>query len=160
MSLADDTAAWEEIERVEWQSLSHILSCWKRISSKPEVLTRALQTPGPRGAALRFLLVFQDDDLREQVFPTLVDQASVGHSDIGLCRWVIKTMPRRWVIEHIEPIGLDILKRTDGEEEYRRLGELYLELDDRLAERLLKLELSHPNEEIREAGADLQRHLH
>ncbi|MGH9116595.1 MAG: hypothetical protein ACRD0A_01565 [Acidimicrobiales bacterium] len=53
------------------------------------VLRSALKQPSPRGTALRLLLVV-DVGIRLTLFPELIELASVGHSDIGLCRDVIR----------------------------------------------------------------------
>jgi hypothetical protein len=154
--LPDDMILWNDVCAAEQRSLVVVMNQWNRISEKDTVLTQALETPHQRGAALR-LLLFLGDDMKARVFPTLIDLASVGHSDIGLCRMVIKSMPRRWVIQNIEPIGRRILDRSNGEEEYRRLAELYIELDSGLLERHVKAALSHANDEIREVGSDFEK---
>ena len=49
---------------------------------------------------------------------------------------------------------------ADGtDEEYRRLLELYINIDDHLTEKLVKRALQHEDEDIREAGEDFQNYL-
>ena len=87
------------------------------------ILRQALSTVADRGAALRLLLEL-DESVRREVFPILVDVASVGHRDIQLVRDVILSIDREWVLEHIPVYVSEILERSTEYEEYRRLAEL------------------------------------
>ncbi|WP_254174517.1 hypothetical protein [Planktothrix pseudagardhii] len=61
-------------------------------------------------------------------------------------------------MNNIENAAEEVL--ADGtDEEYRRLLELYINIDDHLTERLVKRALSHEDEDIREAGEDFQKYL-
>jgi hypothetical protein len=124
---------------------------------KQAVLGTALRDPAQRGTALRLLLIL-DDDIRKPLFPTLVALAAVGHRDISLCREVILLMPRDWVIENIEIYSYEILKEG-GEEEYRRLAELFYNLDRRLLSHLIERALESNDAGIREVGEEFFQKL-
>jgi hypothetical protein len=153
-----DNALWDEVFVTEQGRFQDIMSSWVRISAKDRVLIQALETPHQRGTALRLLLLL-GDEMKINVFATLVELAAVGHSDIALCRSVIKSMLRQWVIEHIESLAQRILERSGEEEEYRRFAELYLELDASLLERHVQAALAHANPDVREVGSDFRRYL-
>jgi hypothetical protein len=158
MNTADDVQLWNDLSGIEQRSLAEILRRWANVSTKVDVMREALSTPHQRGTALRLLLVL-GDEMKMKVFRNLVELSSVGHSDVALCRSVIKSMPRRWVLENIEPIVRVLLQETGGEEEYRRIAELYAELDSELLEVHVERALKHPDEEVREAGLDFEEYL-
>ena len=65
----------------------------------------------------------------------------------------ILSLPRHWVIEHIEELAEPILQ-TDDDWEWRRLIEVYDGLDKNLAKKFALRAISHPNSEIKEVGED------
>jgi hypothetical protein len=67
----------------------------------------------------------------------LVDLASVSHSDIELGRQAILSLPKNWLLENIEKSAEPLLK-NGTDEEYRRLLELYIQIDRELTERLAR----------------------
>ena len=118
------------------------------------VLREALRTAGQGGAALRLMLAgcVSEEEVRA-LFSDLVNVASVGHSNIEPARLVILSLSREWVIANIEAAAEPLL-REGGEEEYRRLLELYTLLDGRLAARLAARARASDDPAIREAGVD------
>ena len=116
------------------------------------LISGALQTPSQRGSALRLLEILSEDKIRPH-FASLVDLASVGHSDIGLCRSVIFRIEREWLVANIEPHVVMILK-NGGEEEFRRIAELYKLLNADLLDAHLKRCAVHVNSDVREIVAD------
>jgi hypothetical protein len=91
------------------------------------------------------------------MFAELVDAASVGHADIGICRSVIKSLPRRWVRERIEPIVKQLIDASPHDYEVFRSAELYDELDDELLARLIRLASSSESDAVRDVAADFSR---
>src|SRR5262245_33850774 len=94
------------------------------------LIRAALRIPSQRGPALRLLEILPEDKIREQLV-SLVDLASVGHSDVPLCRSVILRIERDWLVKNIDAHVLEIL-RNGGEEEFRRIAELYKLLNTEL----------------------------
>jgi hypothetical protein len=66
-----------------------------------------------------------------------------------------KLKNREWLMEHIEQEVTPLLIRG-GEEEYRRIAELYAEIDVPLLERHVRRALAHCNQDIQEVGQDFQ----
>ncbi|QDT40158.1 hypothetical protein Pan241w_02140 [Gimesia alba] len=161
MTSEDDKERWTRIKSLHQRAMSVILAEWNAIENQLEVIQYGLQTE--HGITFSILLLSQDDDLKKNVFEILVKLASVAHRSIGLNRAVIKTMPRKWVIEHIEPIVNQILSdetdhyvKTEPEEYYRRFAELYSELDDGLLNRLLDRAAQHDNPDVVEVAEDFR----
>lgn len=74
----------------------------------------------------------------------LVEEASAGHPDIQLVRDTILSLPKEWLIENIEAPIQKVLS-NEGDEEYKRLIELCISIDNSLVERLCKQALAHSN---------------
>jgi hypothetical protein len=128
-------------------------NCTDRIA----FIKKALQNPAERGTALRLIEYLKIEE-RQILLNDLVDLASVSHSDVELGRQAILLLPKTWLIENIEKSAEPLLK--DGtDEEYRRLLELYIQIDRELTERLAKRALQHKDPDIREAGEDFQNYL-
>ncbi|MDY6802625.1 MAG: hypothetical protein SXA11_02300 [Cyanobacteriota bacterium] len=136
------------------QSRQEFLSvCTDRVTT----IQKGLQNPRERGTALRLLFYLPLPE-RQSLLAELVELASVGHSDIELCREAILSLPKSWLLANIENSAEGLL--GDGtDEEYRRLLELYIKIDDRLTEKLVKRALQDEDADIREAGEDFQRYL-
>lgn len=151
----DDRSTWDKLKNQEQQWLREAFALWNRIEDKEAVLKEALEQPSNRGSVLHLLLLLDDKELTTCLFPTLIDLVSVGHADIALCRAVIRTMTREWLLAHIEQQVVPLLMRG-GEEEYRRIAELYAEIDASLLERHVQRALAHANQDVREVGQDFQ----
>jgi len=148
-----------------WQSLvtreiAYIESRQKFLNigtDRVSILQTGLQNPGERGTALRlfFYLTLLE---RQSLLDELVDLASVSHADIELCREAILSLPKTWLLLNIENSAEGLL--ADGtDEEYRRLLELYIKIDDKLTHKLIKRALQHEDPDIREAGEDFKKYL-
>jgi hypothetical protein len=121
------------------------------------VLKKALQNPSERGTALR-LLEYLDVEERQILFNDLVDLASVSHSDIALVRQVILSLPKDWLLANIEASAEPLLENGTYEE-YRRLLELYIDVDRYVGRRLVNRALEHEDPDIREVGEDMQKYF-
>ena len=135
-----DEMFWLSIVSVTHQAISKIFVEWSKINNQTNILRQALNNPtvpGERYVVLVLLLLGRDNEVTKSVFDLLVDQASVGHSDIDICRLVIKSLPRKWVVDNIESVANKILSGAETEEEYQRFAELYEELDEELLKRLV-----------------------
>ncbi len=121
------------------------------------VVHAALGMVPQRGTALRLLPSLSVAE-RQALFGELVRLASVGHADIELVRQAILSLPRDWVVANVEARAEPLL-RGGTDEEYRRLLELYVQLDRDLARRLATRAAGHDDADIREAGEDFLEHL-
>jgi hypothetical protein len=103
-----------------------------------------------RQAALALLPRLDAEDL-EPLFGDLIYLASFSHGPIQLARDAIRLLPRGWVLAHIEQAAEPLLRRGDWDT-YRRLLELYEQLDPDLTRRLAERAAVQPDPDTREAG--------
>lgn len=150
MSLDDNI--WQRLVNAENEYEQAKRYFFKHCSDVLEVIRKALHIPYRRGTALRLIKHLSNEDHKALLYE-LVEEASIGHSDIQLVRDVILSLPNEWLREHIEA-PIDKVLSNGGEEEYRRLIELCISIDSNLVEKLKKQALAHPNEEVREAGEE------
>ena len=152
-----DSSLWEAVCHAEASYKNARIALISGATDIISVLRQALQRPDQRGTALRCFECLTEIQKRE-LFPELVRLASVGHSDIQLCRDAILSLPREWVCSRIDG-EVSPLLASASEEEYRRIAELYLELDGTLLERHLDRALQHSDFEVREVAADFRPKL-
>ncbi|MGH9848601.1 MAG: hypothetical protein ACREBD_01965 [Blastocatellia bacterium] len=110
-----------------------------------------------RETAIYLAQYLDESDLKE-LFGDLVFLASFSHGSIQAVRRLILSLPREWVLAQIENFAEPILASGDYDE-YRRLLELYLELDHELAFKLASKASQHEDEDIKEAGEDFLERL-
>jgi hypothetical protein len=154
----NDQALWSTIVEREMAFFearrSFLLSCQNRVA----VVHNALNTVSHRGTALR-LFEWLPVEERQELFDDLINLVGVGHSDITLVRQAILALPQDWVLSKIERRAEPLLQQgTD--EEYRRLLELYIDIDLDLTHRLATRALQNDDPDIREAGEDAISWLH
>lgn len=89
----------------------------------------------------------------EQIFDELIFQASFSHGAIDTIRKAILSLPRAWVVANIRAVAEPLLQSGTGDE-YRRLLELYIELDHELACELATRAANQSDPDIQEAGED------
>jgi hypothetical protein len=121
------------------------------------MLRKALQNPSERVTALEILDYLTNEE-RQSLFDELIKLASVGHSDIELVRYEILSFDKSWLLENIENQAKSVLK-NGTDEEYRRLLELYIQIDDGLTKRLIEKALQHSDLGIKEVGEDFNNYL-
>ena len=78
--------------------------------------------------------------------------------NILIGQYGILSIPRDWVLEHIEELVQPIVEAED-DYEYRRLFEVYEKLDKTLAHELAQRALASPDSAISEAGEDFLERL-
>ena len=71
---------------------------------------------------------------------------------------MILSFDKTWLLENIETQAKSVLE-NGADEEYRRLLELYTQLDDKLTQCLAAKALQHPDINIQEVGEDFQNYL-
>lgn len=87
------------------------------------------------------------------LFDDLLFLASFTHGGLPAVRIAIKSLPREWILEHIEN-GAEGYLKNDDYEQYRRFLELFSEIDESIT-RTLAIRASKSQEfDIREAGED------
>ena len=125
--------------------------------SKVELIKKALQNPSERATALKVINYLATEE-RQSLFDELINLVSVGHSDITLVRNTVLSFDKKWLLDHIETQAESVLE-NGADEEYRRLLELYIQLDDGLTQRLVAKALQHPDIDIQEVGEDFENYL-
>ncbi|MGK7926401.1 MAG: hypothetical protein AB4290_14380 [Spirulina sp.] len=143
---------WEKLVERETSFIQIRQVFLQETEDRVNSLRMALHNPVERGTALRLLDYLRLEE-RQQLFPDLLDLASVAHSDIQLCREAILSLPKTWLLEHLENTAELILK-NGTDEEYRRFLELYVQIDEKMTERLIQRALQHEDLDIREVGED------
>jgi hypothetical protein len=152
-----NTELWNQLISQESAYKTTRQTFLRECHNRREIIQQALGNPVERATALK-LFVYLTEEERQNLFNELVQLASVGHSDIELVRQIILSFPKKWLLTHIEKSAEPLLnKGTD--EEYRRLLELYIELDLELAKRLAARALQQNNPNIRETGEDFEDYL-
>ncbi|HEX6800009.1 MAG TPA: hypothetical protein VF116_20020 [Ktedonobacterales bacterium] len=147
---------WQTMFNAEQTFIGARMAFFQAVQSGDDVvpiLEKALSGPSQRGMALR-LLPLLDESIRRQVFPTLVELASVGHSHIQLVRDVIQSISGDWVQEHIGSEVEKILDRSLTYEEYRRLAELLDLLHSPYLRTLVQRAAQSNDLDIREVATD------
>ena len=91
---------WAAAVEAERRGVCAVFSVLATVEDKIGLLRRAVTSVSERDTALRALLL-SDDGTKKALFPELVDLCSVGHRDIDLCRMVMKSLPRAWVLKHV-----------------------------------------------------------
>jgi hypothetical protein len=151
---------WEKLCNAELKFYEYRMEFTQKIphNDKVSIFKKGLCKTSQRGTTLRTLLISYDT-IKRDLFFELVDLASVGHSDIELCREVIKSIHQRdWVISNIEHCVSEILRHAT-DEEYRRIAELYLELDKVLLKKHIHRALRHQEMDVNEVGQDFQKYI-
>ena len=149
-----DRRRWGELRRAENELFSTRKEFVASAGDIESVLREALAKPHERGTALRFLETSGQRFIKPLI-SDLVDLASVGHSDIELCRRVILFLGQQWLVENLEFYGSRLI-RDGGEEEYRRIAELYLAVNEDLLGRHVQRALENSDPDIREVGEDFR----
>lgn len=151
-----DTALWHQLidqEKAYLETRKNFLN----IPSRLELIRLALKNPSERATALKVISYLTGIE-RQSLFDELIKLASVGHSDIELVRDVIISFDKTWLLDNIETQAESVLN-NGTDEEYRRLLELYVQLDNGLAQKLVEKALQHPNIDIQEVGSDFETYL-
>ena len=154
---ANNQEIWHKLVESETVYIENRQNFVRDCTNKIAIFQNALHTPAERGTALRLIEYLKTED-RQLLFDDLVDLASVSHSDIELCRQAILGLPKSWLLENIETSTAEILK-NGTDEEYRRLLELYIEIDLGLAGRLAKQALDHADPDVCEVGEDFDNYI-
>lgn len=152
-----DMELWRKLFESEITYIQTRQEFLKHSTNRVAMIEKALHNPAERGTALRLLEYFTIEEC-QILFDNLVNLASVSQSDIELVRKVILSLPKTWLLANIENSAEPLL--NDGtDEEYRRLLELYIHIDEELTQRLVSQALHHADPDIQEVGTDFQKYV-
>jgi hypothetical protein len=113
--------------------------------------------PTERGAALEVAATLSIEE-RKELLGELISLASFGHGRTAMARRLILSLPHDWLRENMEAYAAPILEEG-SDEEYRRLLELYSELDRDLTLRLARRAAASDDPEIADVGRDFLEKL-
>ncbi|WP_338871427.1 hypothetical protein [Myxococcus stipitatus] len=154
----------DEADRKVWEQLVEAYSSFGKAGQaflSPGVnrvgLIRLALRQGMDPAAVRMLESLPVPELQE-LFPTLLHYASFGHGAVGAFRKAILMIPREWVLERLQKDAPPILD-SGGYDEWRRILELCVELDQALTLRIARAASSHGDPDVREVGEDFLERL-
>jgi hypothetical protein len=116
------------------------------------VLHAALNDPRQRLYSLEMISQVQPE-LRKEFLPDLLDLASFLGPHTFRAREIILSFPRDWLLANIASAVAPVLQRG-GDEEYRRIIELFLMIDNELARKLVLRATTHEDAEVRAVGRD------
>lgn len=146
-----DRESWQRFVEAERSFISARMQLIKA-PSIIALIRKGLEQPTERTAALNVAALLPVDKRRE-LFGDLLALASFGHGLTGEARRIILSLPRDWLLTHIEEHAEPLLAYDDYEE-YRRLLELYSLIDRDLTLRLARRAAEHADPDIREAGEE------
>jgi len=155
--VADDQALWRALVDRENAFYSARAAFMSGAAGRVAVLRSALRSAAERGTALRVVSILPVAE-RQALFDDLVRLASVGHADVQLVRDAILSLPPDWALARLEAAAEPLL-RDGTDEEYRRLLELYIEMDPAVTRRLAHRAAQHADPHVREAGEDFLARL-
>ncbi len=116
------------------------------------LVRNALSRPGGNSRAVAVTLLKRMNREEQKVlFPQLVQLAHAAHGPVGAVREIIQSLPREWVLTHIDAEVERILEKEEYDD-YWMFLELYAALDAERALKLARRAANHPDPNIRELG--------
>ena len=151
-----------------------ISALWKQMEGAHETLMRTLgqffkgdesarlaflreQYNGNRNLVL-FVLQYLPQEELKKVLPFLLEHARSVHGHLHKVREIILTIPKEWLVDHIEAAA-DPLLESATYDDYRRFLELYFAIDLNLTERLARRAKDSADPDIKEAGEDFMEKI-
>ena len=152
----DATALWNRLVDTHRTFSSALRTFFSEGVDRVALIQQALK----RGdiATVMYVAPHLDVSERQQLFHEWVEWASCSHGYAETVRDIIRSLPREWVVARIETVAEPVLQHGTYDE-YRRLLELYIELDRGLALRLAQRAAEHSDDDIQEAGEDFLEKL-
>jgi hypothetical protein len=146
-------ALWNQYvqARQQVEILKHRLFAEER-TMIPELIRRSLKDPHECLYALEAAAMLPIEE-RKELLPDLVAVASYAGAHLVRARQLILSLPIDWLIQNIEAASEPLLEYGDAEE-FRRILELYSQLQPALTARLAERASTHTNPEVRSAGED------
>lgn len=122
-------------------------------ADRMDAIRQALHEAGPRRITAQALLRRLGQDELLAILPDLVWLASWTHGGVLSARQAILSLPRDVLVSQIESLTKPLLSQG-GDDEYRRILELYMEIDPGMTFRLAQRAAADPDPDIAEAGAE------
>jgi len=102
-----------------------------------------------------YIIPTLDLNLQRVVLFYLIELACQSQNDINIQigREALLSLPRQWLLSHIEGV-VELINKSEDEWEYRRLLELYWLLDKKLVKRFALQGLKSENPDVVEAAEE------
>jgi len=144
-------ALWNQYvqARQQVEILNHRLFAEER-TMIPELIRRSLKDECLYALEAAAMLPIEE---RKELLPDLVAVASYAGAHLVRAQQLILSFPIDWLIQNIEAASEPLLEYGDAEE-FRRILELYSQLQPALTARLAERASTHTNPEVRPAGED------
>ena len=146
----NDAALWQHYLRAHTEFATAIFHLWSQATNNVEIV-RSNLAPETREAALLFATWLSVEEQKELLKEFVYMVAGAYDTKHGYALDIIKSLPREWLISHIEASIEDLLPILDDNDYYQLLG-LYAYLDRGLELRLLEHIDKHDDPEIREVS--------
>jgi hypothetical protein len=118
---------------------------------KRDMLRQALRGPD-RAVVLQVVSSLGVDD-RKALFREWINLARAAHSPFQVAWDIIESLPREWVLQHIEK-EVDAILENEEETDYWMFLQLFARLDHGLVKKLAMRAAHHGHPDIRELGQD------
>jgi hypothetical protein len=118
----------------------------------PEVIRRALKNPRERLYSLEIVAMLPLEE-RKELLPDLLAVAAYAGAHMVRAQELILSFPKDWLLINIDAAASPILEQGDAEE-FRRILELYSQIESTLLARLVERASSHPDPDVRAAAED------
>jgi hypothetical protein len=118
----------------------------------PEVIRRALKNPRERLYSLEIAAMLPLEE-RKELLPDLLAVAAYAGAHMVRAQELILSFPKDWLLINIDAAASPILEQGDAEE-FRRILELYSQIESTLLARLVERASSHPDPDVRAAAED------
>jgi len=117
------------------------------------LVCQALRIPGRNRMTALALLQKMTVDEQQRLFPELIQVARAAHGPVGAVREIIRSLPRKWVLAHIEP-EVEAILANEAYDDYWMFLEFYQQLDASKALQLARRAAGHADPDIRELGLE------
>ena len=148
-TLTNSANLWQRVVASHQQYSQAFSDFLKNSPDKVEVLRKALRGK-ERWLALRTVPSLNVDE-KKALLADWVNLARAAHSPFQIAWTVIESLPRDWLLKHIEK-EVDAILRDENETDYWMFLQLYATLDQALTQKLARRAANHADPEIRELG--------
>lgn len=153
MSQSSSEDCWQRLVQAnEEHMLAFQAFCAKDIKHVP-VVRQALHSGGVGQHTALAVIPYLSEAEQLELFGDLVLRASAAHGPVEAVWKLILSLPREWVLAHIEQ-EVDAILQREQEPDYWLFLQLYDQLDRNLTVKLARRAAAHANPDIRELGKD------
>ena len=150
-TLTSPTDLWQRVVDSHEEYARAFAAFLSQSTEKIDVLRKALRG-NDRALAIQVVPSLSVDE-KQSLFAEWVNLARGAHSPFMIAWRIIESLPREWVLQHIETEA-DAILQAEEETDYWMFLQLYARLDDSLMRKLARRAAAHADADIRELGQD------